>query len=118
MCDDEPDIRHLFRVAFEQEGAEVIEAVDGEDCIAKTEQYCPEIVVLDLFMPNRDGMSALPEIKRRHPTTRVLVVSSHGTGDLFAKLKSRGATACFEKPTFIGRIPRLVARYGVPQPPV
>lgn len=112
MCDDEPDIRLLFRVAFEQAGAEVIEAVDGDDCIAKTAEHHPDLVVLDLFMPNRDGLSALPEIKRSHPATRVLVVSANGSPDLFKKSKSRGATACFDKPSFVGRIPRLVERYS------
>ena len=114
MCDDEPDIRHLYRLAFEREGADVVEAVDGEDCIAKAAEFQPDLVVLDLFMPNRDGMSALPEVKRTCPTARVLVVSAHGTADLFAKTKARGATACFEKPSFLARIPRLVERYSQP----
>lgn len=114
MCDDEPDIRHLYRLAFEREGADVVEAVDGEDCIAKTEEFRPDLVVLDLFMPNRDGLSALPDIKRSWPAARVLIVSAHGTADLFAKSKARGATACFEKPSFLARIPRLVERYGQP----
>ena len=112
ICDDEPDIRLLYRMAFEDLGAEVSEATDGDDCIDQARLVCPDLVVLDLYMPKRDGLSALPELKRRCPGARVLVVSAHATGDAFTRSRARGATACFEKVSFITRIPRLVARYG------
>jgi len=114
ICDDEPDIRMVYRMAFEDLDADVIEAVDGDDCIACLSTACPDLVILDLFMPNRDGLSALPEIKRLCPHARVLVVSAHGAADTFARSKARGATACFDKLSFVTRIPRLVERYGAP----
>jgi CheY-like chemotaxis protein len=112
ICDDEPDIRLLFRMAFEDQGADVDEAVDGDDCIEQISAVCPDLVVLDLYMPNRDGLSALPELKRLCPHTRVLVVSAHAAEELFSRSRARGATACFEKLSFAARIPRLVERYG------
>ncbi len=112
ICDDEPNIRLLYRMEFEDSGAEVTEAVDGDDCIERVSQICPDLIVLDLFMPNRDGLSALPELKRRCPDSRVLVVSAHAAEDTFTRSRARGATACFEKVSFASRIPRLVERYG------
>jgi CheY-like chemotaxis protein len=112
ICDDEPDIRLLYRMAFEDLGAEVSEAIDGDDCIDQMVVICPHLVILDLYMPNRDGLSALPELKRRCPDARVVVVSAHAAQDVFARSRARGATACFEKVNFIARIPRLVERYG------
>lgn len=112
ICDDEPDIRFLFRTEFEDVGAEVYEAVDGDDCIAQTRVRCPDLVVLDLYMPNRDGLSALPEIKRSCPATVVLVVSAHGSAEIFHRSRARGATACFGKLEFAARIPRVAERYG------
>jgi CheY-like chemotaxis protein len=114
ICDDEPDIRMVYRLAFEDLGADVTEAVDGDDCIEQLSDACPDLVILDLFMPNRDGLSALPEIKQRCPQARVLVVSAHGAADAFARSRERGATACFDKLSFISRIPRLVERYSAP----
>lgn len=111
ICDDEPDIRLLFRLAFEQLGAEVVEAIDGDDCIDRM-STCPDLVILDLYMPKRDGLSALPELKQKCPGARVLVVSAHAAEDTFARSRARGATACFEKVSFVTRIPRLVERYG------
>ena len=112
ICDDEPDIRLLFRMEFEEAGAEVFEAVDGDDCISQATLSCPDIVVLDLYMPNRDGLSALPEIRRCCPGAVVLVVSAHAAVEIFSRSRARGATACFEKLDFAARIPRLAERYG------
>ena len=112
ICDDEPNIRLLYRLEFEEVGAEVSEAVDGDDCIERVGESCPDLIVLDLFMPNRDGLSALPELKRRCPGARILVVSAYAAADAFTRRRARGATACFEKVSFTNRIPRLVERYG------
>lgn len=112
ICDDEEDIRLLYRLAFEELGADVEEAVDGDDCIDRIAAVCPDLVILDLYMPKRDGLSALPELKHRCPEARVLVVSAHAAAETFARSRARGATACFEKLSFVNRIPRLVERYG------
>lgn len=112
ICDDEADIRTLYRVAFEQFGAEVSEAIDGDDCIDSASRGQPDLVVLDLYMPKRDGLSILPELRQRIPEARILVVSAHAAEETFALSRARGATACFEKLSFIHRIPRLMERYG------
>ncbi|MGQ0832803.1 MAG: response regulator [Microthrixaceae bacterium] len=112
ICDDEADIRLLYRMAFEELGADVVEAVDGDDCLGQMADACPDLVILDLFMPKRDGLSALPELKQRCPGARVLVVSAHAAEQTFTLSRARGATACFEKLSFVTRIPRLVERYG------
>jgi len=112
ICDDEADIRLLYRMAFEELGAEVSEAIDGDDCIDRLAEICPDVVVLDLFMPNRDGMSVLPELRKRCPDARILMVSAHAAEETFTLSRARGATACFQKLGFVTRIPRLVERYG------
>ncbi len=112
ICDDEPNIRLLYRVEFEDSGADVTEAIDGDDCIRQVAEQCPDLIILDLFMPNRDGLSALPALKRQCPHARILVVSAHAAEDTFSRSRARGATACFEKVSFASRIPQLVERYG------
>ena len=112
ICDDESNIRLLYRTEFEEWGAEVSEAVDGNDALAQAAAVCPDVIVLDLFMPNRDGLSALPELKRLCPDARVLVVTAYAAAETFTRSRARGATACFDKVDFTARIPRLVERYG------
>ena len=76
ICDDEPDIRLLFRTAFEREGAEVFEAADGDECIAGAGAQCPDVVILDLMMPKRDGLSTLPMLRHQCPDSAVVVVTA------------------------------------------
>ena len=112
ICDDEPHVRLVYRAAFEDEGADVIEAVDGDDCLEQLAAGCPDLVVLDLFMPDRDGLSTLPELRQRCARARVLVVSVNDAAETFALCKQRGATACFDKVSFAARIPRIVQHFG------
>lgn len=112
VCDDEPDIRLLFRVAFEAAGAEVDEAVDGIDCLETLAGTMPDLLVLDLYMPRCDGFAALQQIHAAWPDLPVVVVSAHASVEILRTGRQLGASACFPKPSFVGRIPALVERYG------
>jgi CheY-like chemotaxis protein len=112
ICDDEPHVRLVYRAAFEDLGADVTEAVDGDDCLEQLAAGCPDLVILDLFMPNRDGLSALRELRERCARARVLVVSVNDAAETSALCRERGATACFDKVSFPARIPRIVEHYS------
>lgn len=112
ICDDEAHVRLVYRAAFEDEGADVTEAVDGDDCLAQLAAGCPDLVVLDLFMPERDGLSTLLELRARCTHARVLVVSVNDASETFALCRQRGATACFDKVSFAARIPRIVEHFS------
>jgi CheY-like chemotaxis protein len=111
ICDDEADIRTLFRIAFEQEGADVVEAADGDECLVKLAEGTADLVVLDIYMPNRDGLATLPELRSLYPNCPVLIVTAHSAVEVFEKSRARGATACFDKVSFVPRIPMVLARY-------
>lgn len=112
ICDDEASIRQLYRYAFEHAGAEVDEAADGNECIAVADHIHPDIIVLDLYMPGRDGLSALPELRSKSPMSRVLIVSAHAGVEIFGQGRALGATACFEKLGFLRKIPEIMQRYA------
>lgn len=109
VCDDEPDIRLLYRTAFEGAGATVALAADGEAVIGVAIDFQPDLVVLDLKMPRRGGMEAFPAIQAACPTARIVIVSAHLSLDQFSRLHDIGASECFDKLDFLGRIPALVA---------
>jgi len=113
ICDDEPAIRLLYRTAIEREGVEVDEAADGIECLDRAEAKCPDLVILDLYMPRRDGLTVLPMLRKSCPDAKVLVVSAHAAVEVFEQSRSRGATACFDKLSFLPRIPALLERYGI-----
>ena len=108
VCDDEREIRLLYRTAFEMAGADVVVATDGDEGIAVAETQCPDLIVLDLRMPRRDGLAALPTLRERCPSARVLVVSAHYSVDSFSRARELGATECYDKLDFLGRIPALM----------
>jgi len=81
LVDDFDGFRHSLRSFLRsQPGFEVVgEATDGNEAIEKAEQLRPDLVLMDLEMPNKDGFDATREIKCRLPETRVVVLSMHSS---------------------------------------
>lgn len=81
LVDDYERIRRsLASFLTKQRGIQVIgEAAGGDDAIAQTERLQPDLVLMDLEMPDRGGIEAMREIKMRTPNTRVVILSPHGS---------------------------------------
>ncbi len=67
------------------------EAADGEEAIRQTEMLAPDILLLDLGMPGLGGLDALPEIRKRAPATRVLILTMHSDAGYLRQALARGA---------------------------
>jgi DNA-binding response OmpR family regulator len=65
VVDDEPNIRKVVTSYLRSEGFEVAEAADGEAALAAFDRTDPDLVILDVMMPGRDGISVLTELRRR-----------------------------------------------------
>jgi NarL family two-component system response regulator LiaR len=78
IVDDHAVVREGLRTFLElQDGIEVAgEAVDGEDAIREAERLRPDVVLMDLVMPNLDGVEAMRELRQRVPGARVIVLTS------------------------------------------
>ena len=63
MIDDEPDMIMAVRVVLEKEGFEFLEACDGEEGLKKAETETPDLILLDINMPKKDGQKMLREIR-------------------------------------------------------
>ena len=79
LIEDDCEIRNLYKMILEFNGYNVIEAVDGEDGIAKFLEHQNEIrlLVSDIVMPNKCGKEAYFEIKRLKKDVRVIFTSAH-----------------------------------------
>lgn len=79
LVDDCPDSRELLRRSFELDGRfEVVGlGASGIDAIRLTEAFMPDVVVLDLLMPEMDGFTAIPEIHRAAPAAKIVALSSY-----------------------------------------
>ena len=78
-------------LSFEPDFEVVGEAADGQEAIAQTEELSPDLVLLDLSMPRVDGMTAIKEIKRRLPETKIVVLTVHKTEEHVAETLDSGA---------------------------
>src|SRR5262245_66424190 len=74
VVEDEPGVRHLLRRALESHGYRVIEAADTASGIAQCAEVDPDLVILDLGLPDRDGREQIAECRRRS-RCRIVVVS-------------------------------------------
>jgi len=80
IVDDHAVVRQGLRAFLESEGDILIvgEAGNGSEAIDRARELLPEIVLMDLVMPGMDGVSAIEEIRRVSPESRVLVLTSFG----------------------------------------
>ncbi|USI73774.1 response regulator transcription factor [Sphingomonas morindae] len=86
VVDDEFPIRRLLRNSLERAGYAVLEAADGAAALAAVEHHDPAAVLLDLGLPDRDGLSLVP-ILRKRPRLALLIVSARdATGEKVAAL--------------------------------
>ena len=93
LADDVEDVRYLFRVVIEVDGRfEVVgEATTGREAVDLAASLRPDVVLLDLAMPEMGGLEALPLIKAASPATKVIVVTAFGeTGWAFRALVRLG----------------------------
>lgn len=99
IADDTDDIRLLLRVAFSRAPDLVVlgEAKNGTEAIRLVEEYAPNAIVLDLAMPEMDGLQAIPEIRRVSPDTKIVVLSGFGRTGIEQEALNRGAHAYLEK---------------------
>ena len=91
IVDDHTLVRQGLRFLLQQEAdIEIVgEAADGAQAIEMVRNQVPAVVLLDLLMPNTDGLTALREIKRFSPATQVVILTSHqGDDQLFEAIKA------------------------------
>lgn len=93
ICDDVEELRDVYRLWFTHEADIdlVGEARNGAEVISLTDQLLPDVVLLDIQMPGKDGMAALDEIVRRHPQTKVIMLSGLEGPDLAVRAAQLGA---------------------------
>ncbi|WKZ37887.1 MAG: response regulator transcription factor [Anaerolineales bacterium] len=83
VADDHPIVRDSLRtlIATEPDLELVGEAVDGEEAVRKSGELKPDVVLMDLVMPVKDGLQAISEIKHAHPDISILVLTSFSDED-------------------------------------
>lgn len=99
IADDHPlvrsGIRSLLRTIPEVHVS--AEAGNGVELLELLESIRPDVVITDISMPGMDGLAALAEIRARHPSVKVIVLSMHDSADMVKRSVAAGASAYLRK---------------------
>ena len=107
VVDDEPPIRRLLRTSLSANGFHVLEAGNGRDGLAAIEAQKPEIIVLDLGLPDIDGLDIIRTLRAGGNRTPIVVLSSRGEERIKVEALDAGADDYVTKPFGIAE---LIAR--------
>jgi len=110
VLDDDPSVRHMLQVLFEQEGYDVIAAGDVRSALAQCKVDLPDLMVVDLMLPIEDGEMFLREFHRRwrHAEVPVVLLSASTARNEIARRLSVEAT--LPKPFFAEDLRELVKK--------
>jgi two-component system KDP operon response regulator KdpE len=97
VADDEQRITKLVSMALTDEGFRVVTAAGGEEALAKIEEIRPDIVLLDIVMPDLDGIEVMRQIRERRPVP-VILLTAKGSASDKAKGLDLGADDYIAKP--------------------
>jgi UDP-3-O-[3-hydroxymyristoyl] N-acetylglucosamine deacetylase len=110
VVDDESGIRQSVRGVLADEGYRVLEAEDGRGALRLIESERPHLVILDIWMPEMDGIELLRRIRDSDPTTPVIVISGHGNIETAVTATKLGAFDFIEKPFSLDGLLHVVDR--------
>ena len=99
ICDDHAEFRDLVKLVLKREpNIDIVgEAGDGRAAVDKAQRLRPDVVLMDLHMPEFDGLEATRRIKKASKRVKVLIVSAFGGEDLVSPCLNAGASGYFQK---------------------
>ena len=79
VIDDDPQICELLEQTFREEGHVVFSAYNGEEGIRLYRQHLPEVILLDILMPEKEGLETIRDLRREFP--QVMIIAMSGASD-------------------------------------
>ena len=110
VVDDEEQIRTTLCGILGDEGFQVLDTAEGAVVLDLVRAQQPDLVILDIWMPQLDGITLLEQLKAAQPTLPVIVISGHGTIETAVRATKLGATDFIEKPFSLETLLRSVYR--------
>lgn len=101
VLEDSPDLLLLLRVELEARGFEVASASSGDTALQLMERAAADVVLTDLFMPDKDGLETILELRARYPGARIIAMSgweSRAGMDYLKVAREIGAERTLRKP--------------------
>ena len=112
IAEDDADTREALRLSLEVEGYAVRAAANGDEAIRLQVAEPADLLVTDLFMPERDGFETLAAFKKKFPRTKIVVISGNTgrvRGSYLESAQMVGADAALPKPVSPADLLRVIA---------
>src|SRR3954447_22429282 len=110
VVDDEQSVRYSFRRVLEGDGVQVLTAATAAEGLAQVRAQLPDVVVLDLQLPDRSGLDVFHDIQALDPRRPVIFITAHGTTETALEAMKRGAFDYLVKPVDLERLTELLGR--------
>jgi len=111
IVDDAQFMRMMLRDILSKNGFDVIgEAETGDEAVEKYRELTPDLVTMDVIMPQTDGINAVKEIMKDHPHARIVMCSAMGQQTLVEEALSHGARDYIIKPFSPGKVVETMNR--------
>jgi DNA-binding NtrC family response regulator len=104
VIDDEPGIRSLLDTLLSRKGYDVVLAENGRKGLELFRREHPDVIVLDLKMPEMDGFTVLQQINSLDPRTPVIILTGAGTPEAEQRIRAFGVTEYIEKEFSLHRL--------------
>jgi CheY-like chemotaxis protein len=115
VVDDDKLTRWSFATLLGRLGYRVREAASGSECLAAMRAEAPDLVLLDIVLPDLDGFRILSEIRAQYPQVPVILMTANPARDTRARARAAGAAEYLEKPCDPAVLEAALARVRLPR---
>ena len=108
LVDDEPELLKAMRIRLTSWGYDVLTAANGKEAIQLVKKEVPDAVILDIMMPEWDGIETLKRIRRFNKKVPVLMLTAYPSGERMQNTESLGISAFIVKGTEFDNASHLI----------
>lgn len=101
----------LYHLLVKLDHDVVCQAKDGLEAVEMYKKFNPDLVMMDIMMPNMDGLNAIKHIKELDESAKIIVVSALSSNDLITRAKNAGAIDYLIKPYSFAQVKEMIEKY-------